>query len=89
MAALKNKKKLRDLKIEGIDGKNLYININLNWYYKNLAAKCRRLKQTGMIQETWTPRGLVKIKLLDGKDVLVNHQSVLDELFPDFIYFDI
>ena len=45
----------------GIDSTKLYINDNLNYYYRNLAAKCRRFKKQKLILDTWTTSGLVKI----------------------------
>ena len=74
-AALKNRKMLPNININGLDSTKLFINENLNWYYKNIAAKCRRLKKHSLILDTWTTGGLVKIKFKNGKDMIINHQS--------------
>ena len=88
-AALKNKKKLRGASFENMDSKKIFISDNLNSYYKNIAAKCRRLKKRGLITNTWTNGGLVLIKTLEEKDILISHQSVLDKLFPNITnYFE-
>ena len=85
--ALRNKKKLKDVNVNGVIGTQLYIRENLSWYNKNLAAKCRRLKKAGKVIDTWTHSGLVRVKLCDGNSLNINHPSELENLFPDFTYF--
>ena len=83
-----NKKKIADLEIEELEDsvKSIYVNDNICSYYKELAAKCRRLKKRRKISDTWTSYGTVKIKLKDGITVTITHQNDLDRIFPDFIY---
>ena len=86
-AALRNKKRLKDIQVNGVNGTDLFVRENLSWFNKNLAAKCRRLKKAGKVSDTWTHSGLVRLKLCDGKIINVNHHVELDKLFPGFIYF--
>lgn len=82
------KRNLRNVKIKGIDSNELYINDYLCWYYKKLAAKCRRLKKNRDISDTWTFKGIVKIRLVDGSVRSIKHQIDLDKLFPNYVYFE-
>ena len=84
--ALKNRKNLKGKTINNI--KNIYINENLNAYYKRLAAKCRRLKNNSLIIDTWTFKGIPRIKLANGDQLFITHEYDLDKIFPDFVYFD-
>ena len=88
-SVLKNKKRIKDIKNEdfGNTVKNIYVNENYSQYFKQLSAKCRRLKKDGKIKDTWTSYGLVKIKLLNNTIRVISHQNDLDKLFPNFIYF--
>lgn len=86
--AHRNKKSLRGVKVENINSKELYINDYLCWYYKKLAAKCRRLKKRKDISDTWTFKGIVKIRLLNESVRSIKHQVDLDRLFPNYSYFD-
>ena len=67
--------------------RNIYINDNLNKYYKELAAKCRRLRKNKKIKDTWTYNGIVTIKLNDDSIRYITHKNDLDRLFPNFSYF--
>ena len=87
-AALQNRKELKNVTLNRIDSTKLYRNNNLNYYYRNLAAKCRRLKKQKLIVDTWTTSGLVKMKLHAVVEILVNQHSELDKSFPNFKYFD-
>ena len=67
--------------------KKIYINDNLSHYYKQLAAKGRRLKKNREIIDTWTTNGIVKIKLHNDSIKTLTHQNDLDILFPNYDYF--
>lgn len=88
-ATFLNKNKIKNLEIEklGNSVNNIFVNENLCSYYKNLAAKCRRLWKKRKITDTWVSYGLVKIKFKDGLTKTITHQNDLDKLFPNFIYF--
>ena len=85
-----NKKRIKDVKMEqlGDTVKNIYINENLCRYYNDIGAKCRRLKKKGKILDTWTFKGLVKIKLNDNSIKVIIHHNDLERLFPNFVYFN-
>lgn len=84
-----NKHKLKNLRMEKLEdaAKNIFVNENICSYYKELGAKCRRLKKRRKITDTWTTYGTVKLKLKDGTVKIITHQNDLDIMFPDFIYF--
>ena len=87
---MQNKKSVKDVVNEalGDEVKNIYFNDNLNKYYKELSAKCRRLKKKRKISDTWTTNGTVRIKLKDNSMKVITHQHDLDKLFPGFVYFE-
>ena len=86
---LSNKKKIKEVKMDilGSEVNNIYVNENLCSYYKDLSAKCRRLKKRKKITDTWIKNGIVRIKLLNDNIKIITHQSDLDFYFPDFVYF--
>ena len=85
-----NKKKIKTIKMEelGDSVENIYVNENLSRYYNDIGAKCRRLRKKGNIMDTWTFKGMVKIKMNDGSIKNIFHHNDLDRLFPKFVYFD-
>ena len=85
-----NKSKIKDLKMDnlGESVKSIYINDNLCSYYKDLGAKCRRLKKKRKISETWYTNVIVRIKLKDNSIKVITHQHDLDAFFPNFVYFE-
>ena len=85
-----NKKKIGNLEIEdlGESTKNIYVNENICSYFKELSAKCRKLKKRRKISDTWTTYGTVKIKLKNGSIKVITHINDLDILFPNFVYFE-
>ena len=87
--AMSNKSRLKDAKIEELGSaiKNIYFNENLCTYYKDLAARCRRLRKSREIDETWTKNGIVRIKMKNGRIRSITHQADLDNMFPRFVYF--
>ena len=87
---MSNKKTVKELEREdlGDNVRNIYFNDNLNSYYKNLAAKCRRLKKKRQISDTFISNGTVRIKLKDNTMRVITHQHDLDKLFPNFVYFE-
>ena len=70
-----NKKKVKDVKLDdlGDEVNNIYFNANLNKYYKELSAKCRRLKKKRKISDTWISNGTVRIKLKDNTIRVITH----------------
>ena len=88
--ALSNKRRIKNIKLEELKGteKNIFINENMCSYYNNLAAKARRLVKKEVIEATWIQNWTVKIKLKNQKIMNIFHQSDLDKLFPDFVYFE-
>ena len=66
---------------------NIFVNENLCKQYKDIAAKCRRLKRKNMINATWSFNGIVKIKLNDNSIKVISHPNVLDRMFPNVVYF--
>ena len=52
-----------------------------------LAYNARLLLRNELIAETWFFNAAVRIKLLNGKIVSINHESELYEQFPDFKLF--
>lgn len=87
LAALKNRRYLKNVNVENVNSNQLFISDYLCWYYKKLAAKCRRLKKSRKITDTWTFKGIVKIRLLNGSVKCIRHQVDLDKMFPNFTYF--
>ena len=83
-----NKRNIKELKIDGLNTKNIYFNDNLCKHYKNLSARCRRLKSKKKIIDTWTENGIIKIKMNDKSVRVITHKNDLDKLFPDFVYFN-
>ena len=84
-----NKRRLKDIKNDELGNtvKKIYVNENLSHYYKQLAAKSRRLKKNIAIIDTWTINGIVKIKLNNESIKSLTHQNDLDVLFPNYDYF--
>lgn len=87
---MQNKKSVKNVVLEdlGDEVKNIYFNENLNKYYNGLSAKCRRLKKKRKISDSWTLNGIVRIKLKDNSIKVITHQHDLDNLFPNFVYFE-
>ena len=83
------KKNINSVNMEelGDSVKNIYVNDNLNKYYKELSAKCRRLKKKNKIKDTWCYNGVVSIKLNDDFIKHITHKNDLDKMFPNFVYF--
>ena len=84
--ALRRRKNLAGKTINGFT--NIYINENLSGFYKMLYAKCRRLKKRTLISDTWSFKGIPRIKLTDGEIKFITHEYDLEELFPNFVYFE-
>ena len=65
-------------------GVKLYINCNLCPAYSNLAFNCRQLKKKGLIENTWSSNGVIKIKTLEGGIKVITHEADLVKWFTDF-----
>ena len=79
--AHRNKKMLRRVNVDGVDSGKLFINDHLCPSYKRLAARCRRLKKEKRVANTWTFKGIVKVRLFDGTVRSVKRDEDLDDLF--------
>ena len=65
----------------------LFFNENLCPAYRRLAWKCRCLKSSKLIHSTSTHRGSIVIKELNKPRLTkITSDSMLDKLFPNFIY---
>lgn len=62
---------------------NIFINDNLNPFYKRLHYKCRQLKRIGKIRDVDIVKGRIKILGLDNVWLNVEHTNELMNLFPD------
>ena len=87
---MEHKTLIKNLNIDELGDavKSIYVNENHCPYYRELAARCRRLRKHKMIDNTWSNNGIIKIKLCDGKFRIITHQADLDKLFPDYVYFN-
>ena len=86
-----SKNRMKNVKVNelGNSVSQIYVNENLSTnYYKQLSAKCRRLKKKRMIMDTWVYKGIVKVQTMDETIQIISHQNVLDRFFPDVVYFD-
>lgn len=70
-----NKHKISKIVMEdlGETVNNIYVNENICGYYKELSAKCRRLKKRRKIGDTCTSYGTVKIKSKEGTFQIITH----------------
>ena len=79
---------MKNLKINvcGIDNNSaLYINPSLCPYSKKLAFNCRSLRRAGLISKAHTENdGSIKIQLLDGSSVKINHETDLTSRFCSY-----
>ena len=85
-----SKSRMKFIKVEelGNSVSQVYANENLSNYFKQLSAKCRRLKKKKIIIDTWDFKGMVKVQMLDETIHTISHQNVLDRFFPNVVYFD-
>ena len=85
-----SKSRMKFIKVEelGNSVSQVYANENLSNYFKQLSAKCRRLKKKKIIIDTWVFKGMVKVQMLDETIHTISHQNVLDRFFPNVVYFD-
>ena len=89
---MKNKIKLKSianlpLDLDGLDAENGKINPSFCPHYKNLAYNCRQLKNGHQIASVlYEDDATLKIKLLDGSYVKVQHEKDLMDRFPAFSF---
>ena len=62
----------------------LYVNCNLCPAYSNLAYNCRLLRKEGLIKNTWSTNGTVKIETVEGGIKVITHEADLVKRFTDF-----
>ena len=85
-----SKNRMNKIKVEelGNSVSQIYVNENLSNYFKQLSAKCRRLKKKKLIIDTWVFKGMVKVQMVDETIHTISHQNVLDRFFPGVVYFN-
>ena len=79
---IRSKLKTTDLKSKGMT--TMYINDSLNFYYKKLWSKCKKLWTNKFIFGYWVSNGSVKIRMSERFPVeVISHIVDLEKLFPD------
>ena len=62
----------------------IYMNENLNPYYRKLWWSCRKLKKEKVVKYVWISNGSIKVRKDDTSQVIkIDHVSVLSEYFPN------
>ena len=64
------------------DKTQIYINDNLNSYFKQIAYLCRVLKRKQLIKNIEIFNGRIKISTFDCRWIKVDHHTILLNLFP-------
>ena len=87
--ALRNRKKMKtSAQSIGFDKSIVYVNENLTDFNNEIAYRCRRLKKSKLIDNTYSMNGIVYImKIGENKRTKILHIDELKEMFPDFADF--
>ena len=79
----KNRKNLKDVgERVNIPGAKIFVNNNLSPSMKSVEFNARQLLKDGLISDVWFSNMSVRIKCLNGKILVVNHEIELYEAFP-------
>ena len=79
----KNRKNLKDVgERVNIPGARIFVNNNLSPSMKSVEFNARQLLKDGLIGDVWFSNMSVRIKCLNGKILVVNHEIELYEAFP-------
>ena len=79
----KNRKNLKDVgERVNIPGARIFVNNNLSPSEKSVEFNARQLLKDGLISDVWFSNMSVRIKCLNGKILVVNHEIELYEAFP-------
>lgn len=79
----KNRKNLKDVgERVNIPGARIFVNNNLSPSMKSVEFNARQLLKDGLISDVWFSNMSVRIKCLNGKILVVNHEIELYEAFP-------
>ena len=82
----KNKKSLKDIasRLNYPNGTKIYLNDNLSPNMRSVYFNARMLKKDGVIDDTWFANAAVRMKLKNGGNLVVTHESELYEAFPQY-----
>ena len=92
--ALLNRKNLANInsevKYNFTRNNKIFINESLTKANESLAFCGRKLKQAGLIYSCYTRDKVVHLKKKNehGKAIKIHHMSLLNEMFPEFVFFD-
>jgi hypothetical protein len=82
----KNKKSLKDIaqRLNFPQDSKIYVNDNLSPNMRTIHFNARNMKKAGIIEDTWFSNAAVRIKLKNGENLVVTHESELYEAYPRF-----
>ena len=82
----RNKKSLKDIsaRLNFPNGTKIFLNDNLSPSMRSVYFNARMLKKDGFIEDTWFSNAAVRIKLKNGENLVVTHESELFEAFPRY-----
>ena len=64
----------------------LYVSENLTPYNQHLAWKCRELKRGGVINSSWSSKGIIKLRHTANEcPIPIDHEDRIAALYPDFV----
>ena len=66
---------------------SLFFNEDLTLYNQKLAWKCRELKCAGKIHNTWSSKGVIKLRhTINDQAICIEDEIDFLNLYPDFVF---
>ena len=64
----------------------LYVSENLTPYNQHLACKCRELKTARVIHNSWSSKGIIKLRTANECPIPIDHEDWIAALYTDFVF---